>query len=67
MRGMRRCVGAYRKHQQLLHEQRSEQWRIEIPTYARLMEKAVYDGIDFVFHSHGGPVGIRFRGCRRRR
>jgi hypothetical protein len=37
-----------------------KQWRTDIPNYARLKEKGVYDGIDLVFHSHGGQLEYDF-------
>src|SRR5262249_49484237 len=37
-----------------------KQWRTDIPNYARLKEKAVYDGIDLVFHSRGGQLEYDF-------
>src|SRR5215831_1173117 len=38
----------------------SKHWRTDIPNYARLKEKGVYDGIDLVFHSHGGQLEYDF-------
>jgi len=37
-----------------------KQWRTDIPNYARLKEKAVYGGIDMVFHSRGGQLEYDF-------
>ena len=37
-----------------------KQWRTDIPNYAQLKEKGVYDGIDLVFHSHGGQLEYDF-------
>src|SRR5215831_19199794 len=37
-----------------------KQWSTDIPNYARLKEKGVYDGIDLVFHSHGGQLEYDF-------
>jgi hypothetical protein len=37
-----------------------KQWRTDIPNYARLKEKGVYDGIDLVFHSRGDQLEYDF-------